>query len=107
MDAKLRTQMEAQCEKPDLRGIDYDAILREVDTIISKREYAPRCDIERDHTAFKAHHSHLFDKCMQDDFERGQLQCAIGLLKQVQDGTMEKFDADVSFGRVLHDKYGK
>lgn len=43
---------------------------------------------------------------MQAGFEREQLECAVGLLKQVQSGTLKKFDADVRFGRVLHEKYG-
>lgn len=72
----------------------------------SSRKKSTRRDIERDHAAFKEHHSHLFDKCMQAGFEREQLECAVGLLKQVQSGTLKKFDADVRFGRVLHEKYG-
>ena len=90
----------------DLSHMDYDAVLAEVNEIISEKDTMSLDDLKRKHEQFSAQHSKLFEKCIDSSFEHGNFVAMISLLKKVQAGDVTKHDADVAFSQGLVDRYG-
>ena len=92
-------------QEMDLSGIDYDAILSEVDEVRSKRGRVPAEQIATQHATLKEMHPRLFDMCLAERFDRAQLEVAIGLLKRVQRGELDGHDAARAFGESVKAKH--
>jgi hypothetical protein len=84
--------------------MDADDIQVAVDGIRADMELGTT-DLETKYKAFATKYPALFEMCKAPDFDRGNFDCIVSLLRNVQRGTMSEYDASVRFGQVIFDKY--
>jgi hypothetical protein len=62
---------------------------------------------DKDYIEFKNKYENLYKMCMQKNFDSNQFNYFLHKLKQIEEKKITEYDASVSIGTLLVDKYVK
>jgi hypothetical protein len=62
---------------------------------------------DTDYLEFKKNYEFLYNMCIKEDFDNKQFEFFLFKLKQIEHNTISEYDASVSIGTLLVEKYVK